>query len=263
MRQIGRSALSRIGGIARAVSPACVLVAAATAWQPAAEATQILAGAALFSEPDGGVASPGFGGTLAYELFDSGGGNSALAGGAAAPVVGTDYTLIFRIQLDPDTDNSTALERVSMAAFQLGSGDGTILVSPGPTSGGTIGSAIPVYSLGTFGQFADYSFVDLPGGGLAEGDDSSPFFFTIPNVDLGPSGSMFIPEGDQFTVSFIGTAANSVDIQVPLEQPTVIPEPASVWMFAAGFAMLVFGSRLVPGFRLRSARGSPTRSGSV
>ena len=209
--------------------------------QPPAQAAQILTGAAAFTEPDGGAISPGFSGNLAYELFDSAGGSSALAG-TAAPTLGTDFTLIFQVQMNPDTLNPTAIDRVVMSAFQLGPGDGQLLVSPGPTSGGAIGAPNPVFSFGTFNQFADYSFSALPGGGLAEGDSSAAFFFTIPDVDLGPTGTTLFPTGDLFTVSFLGTAANSVDIQVHLEQPTVIPEPAGVWLLSAGVLLLALVS---------------------
>ena len=243
----------------------CVALAVATGFPSAAKASQILTGATSFFEPDGGVSAPGFSGSLAYELlFDSGGGTSALAGGAA-PTLGTDFTLIFQVQMDPDTLNPTAIDRVSMAAFQLGPGDGVLIVSPGPTSGGPIGPSDPVFSFGTFNQFADFSFAGLPGGGLAEGDSSAAFFFTIPDVDLTSTGSTLFPTGDVFTVGFFGLEANSVDIQVHLEQPTVIPEPAGVWLLGAGLLLLAFASfrpRALPQGRGRTRGASGHRKRS-
>ncbi|NRA04141.1 MAG: hypothetical protein HRU00_16220 [Myxococcales bacterium] len=255
----------RLGRAARMVAVLCVALAVATGFPSAAKASQILTGATSFFEPDGGVSAPGFSGSLAYELFDSGGGLSALAGGAAAPTLGTDFTLIFQVQMDPDTLNPTGITDVKMSAFQLGPGDGVLLVSPGPSSGGPIGSSDPVFSFGTFNQFADFSFAGLPGGGLAEGDSSAAFFFTIPDVDLTSTGSTLFPTGDVFTVGFFGVEANSVDIQVHLEQPTVIPEPAGVWLLGAGLLLLAFASfrpRALPQGRGRTRGASGHRKRS-
>ncbi|NRA01997.1 MAG: hypothetical protein HRU00_05280 [Myxococcales bacterium] len=251
-RSLVRATLLRLA--VRMVRAICVALTVGIGFQSVAQGAEILTGAAAFFEADGGISAPGFSGSLAYELFDSGGGTSALAGGAA-PTLGTDFTLIFQVQMDPDTLNPTAIDRVSMAAFQLGPGDGVLIVSPGPTSGGPIGPSDPVFSFGTFNQFADFSFAGLPGGGLAEGDSSAAFFFTIPDVDLGPTGTTLFPTGDLFAVSFFGVAANSVDIQVHLDAPTVIPEPAGIWLLGVGVLLLALAS-----FRTRALRSDRDRA---
>ena len=95
---------AQVRGFVRSLCAVCALVAAGTALSAPAQAAQILTGATGFSDPDGGVASPGFSGVLAFELYDSTGGTSALAGGQAAPTLGSDFTLVFQIQMNPDSN---------------------------------------------------------------------------------------------------------------------------------------------------------------
>ena len=255
-RSLVRGTLIRLPArMARAI---CVALTVGIGFQSVAQGAEILTGAAAFFEADGGISAPGFSGSLAYELFDSGGGTSALAGGAA-PTLGTDFTLIFQVQMDPDTLNPTGITDVNMSAFQLGPGSGVLgfppAGTPGPTSGGPIGVTDPVFSTGPFSQFAQYSFALLPGGSLLEGENSAAFFFTIPDVDLTSTGTMLFPTGDLFAVSFIGAAANSVDIQVHLDAPTVIPEPAGIWLLGVGVLLLGLAS-----FRTRALRSDRDRA---
>ena len=115
-RSLVRGSLIRLPArMARAI---CVVLTVGIGFQSVAQGAEILTGAAAFFEADGGVSAPGFSGSLAYELFDSGGGTSALAGGAA-PTLGTDFTLIFQVQMDADTRRPVPLSETAVARFSL------------------------------------------------------------------------------------------------------------------------------------------------
>lgn len=220
----------------------CALALAVMMVASPAAATLVTTASAPFSEPSGGATSPGFSGLVSLELFDASGGASALSGGTIA-ATGGDFSVVLSISLDPDTDIFTRLASADFSAFQLGTGDGCVQalftfglcapLSPGPSSGGSLAGANPTFSTGTAGQFANYDFTGLPGGGLAEGAASGAFFFTIPSVDLTATGSTIVPLGDQLTVGLTTINANSVSTQL-----TIVPEPGSGALLGLGLAAL-------------------------
>ena len=182
------------------------------------------------TEPSGGVSSPGFSGTLFLEVFDSAGGTFSRTGDVVG-TTGGDYTYVFQLVMDADSDGQAALiSDITLNAYQLGSGDtGNPAGSfgPGPTSGGVLGGGTdPAFS--AFGASAKFTF-----GGLAEGATSAAFWFTHPLLDMSSNGTVAFPVGDGLAFSLsttVGTSANAT-LQV-------IPVPAAVWLFGSGLVGL-------------------------
>lgn len=193
-------------------------------------AALVATGQASFGEPSGGVNKPVFSGTMYAETFDSAGGTFSYTGGSVG-AVGSGYTTVMQIVLNPDTGGGlAAVSDVTLSAYQLGSGDyGTpaFTFGPGPSGGGTLGGApSPVFSV--LGTSARFTFT----GGISEGATSAAFYFTHPYLDLSATGTSLFPLGDAVTFSATTTVASSVNSTLHLTTP--VPVPAAVWLFGSG-----------------------------
>lgn len=176
----------------------------------------------IISEPSGGVTSPGFSGTLFLEVFDSSGGDVFSRTGDAVPTVGTDYTYMFQLVLDADTDGEAAfLSDITLNAFQLGTGDANF--SNASTGGGVLGAGM------TFGGNSISPKFTFDAGGLAEGNASIAFWFSNPLLDVTAAGTTTFDIGDAMSFGVTTTVASSANATMQ-----VVPVPAAVWLFGSG-----------------------------
>jgi len=176
----------------------------------------------VISEPSGGVTSPGFSGTLYLEVFDSAGWDVFSRTGDAVPTVGTDFTFVFQLVLDADSDGEAAiLSDITLNAFQLGTGDFNFGNSS--TGGGALGAGITYAGNGIAPKFTFDS-------GLAEGAASAAFWFSSSLLDMSVNGAAAFPQGgDAMTFGVTTTVARGADAIIQ-----VVPVPAAVWLFGSG-----------------------------
>ncbi|RMF82789.1 MAG: PEP-CTERM sorting domain-containing protein [Nitrospirae bacterium] len=211
------------------------LLVATLALCPAlAHAALVANGQVAFSEPNGGVGSPGFSGTLYAEVFDAGGGTFSATGEAVA-ATGGDYTVALQVVLDPDADGQQALvDRLTVAAYMLGpgmTGNPGWSFGPPPSGGGTLGGgADPAFSAGGGSMWDPGDAIYTWSSPLAEGSSSAGLYFTHPNLAL----------PDAVVIALETTVATSVNATLPL---TAVPEPTALALVAGGLALAALRRR--------------------